>query len=158
MKVIWMQPKASYSGPFVEFLEMMTWANLVQQPHPPILMGGAFPFGAKRAIEYCDGWFAHAARPAYGTVLDMFPQFRQTAAEAGRDADSIPIILAIISVKRLALRSTAPIWALADLSKAYLSKVGVTRICAMLTCDGWSSAYMMAATMSSAPSVPSSWS
>ncbi|MFT5450220.1 MAG: putative F420-dependent oxidoreductase [Gammaproteobacteria bacterium] len=91
MKAIWTQSKASYSGRFVEFPEMMTWPKPVQQPHPPILMGGAFPFGARRAIEYCDGWFPHAVRPAYGNVLEMFPQFRQMAVDAGRDADSIPI-------------------------------------------------------------------
>lgn len=91
MKAIWTQSKASYSGRFVEFPEMMTSPKPVQQPHPPILMGGAFPFGARRAIEYGDGWFPHAVRPAYGNVLEMFPQFRQMVADAGRDADSIPI-------------------------------------------------------------------
>jgi probable F420-dependent oxidoreductase len=91
MKEIWTKSKASYSGRFVEFPEMMTWPKPVQKPHPPIIMGGAFPFGAKRAIEYCDGWFPHAVRPAYGDVVDMFPKFREMAKEAGRDPDTIPI-------------------------------------------------------------------
>lgn len=91
MKEIWTKSKASYSGKFVQFPEMMSWPKPIQKPHPPIIMGGAFPFGAKRAIEYGDGWFPHAVRPAYGHVVDMFPRFRQMMAEAGREPDSIPI-------------------------------------------------------------------
>lgn len=91
MREIWTKDKASYSGRFVEFPEMMTWPKPVQKPYPPVLMGGAFPHGGRRAIEYCDGWLPHAKRPNYGEALDIFPQFRQMAAEAGREPDSIPI-------------------------------------------------------------------
>ena len=41
-----------------------------QKPHPPIIVGGAFPHGAKRAIAYGDGWIPHAKRPAYDSVID----------------------------------------------------------------------------------------
>jgi probable F420-dependent oxidoreductase len=91
MRQIWTQSTASFSGRFVEFADMMSWPKPVQKPHPPIIMGGAFPFGAQRAVDYCDGWFPHAVRPAYGDVIEMFPQFRQMASEAGRDPESIPI-------------------------------------------------------------------
>jgi hypothetical protein len=37
----------------------------VQKPHPPIHVGGAFPYGARRAIRYGDGWIpTKAARRA----------------------------------------------------------------------------------------------
>ena len=36
---------------------MMTWPKPVQKPHPPILLGGAFPWAARRAIRYGDGWY-----------------------------------------------------------------------------------------------------
>ena len=91
MRAIWTQPKASYSGRFVNFSEIMAWPKPIQKPNPPIIMGGAFPYGANRAIQYADGWFPHARRPAYGNVIDMFPKFRQMASEAGRDPDTIPI-------------------------------------------------------------------
>ena len=91
MREIWSQDKASYEGRFISFRDILAWPKPVQKPHPPIIMGGAFPFGAKRAIRFCDGWLPHARRPNYGEVLDLFPQFRQMAAEAGRDPDSIPI-------------------------------------------------------------------
>jgi alkanesulfonate monooxygenase SsuD/methylene tetrahydromethanopterin reductase-like flavin-dependent oxidoreductase (luciferase family) len=54
-------------------------------------VGGAFPYGARRAIAYGDGWVPHARRPAYGDVLNLLPDFRKLAAEAGRDPATIPI-------------------------------------------------------------------
>ncbi len=91
MREIWTRTPASYSGRFVNFSEIEAWPKPAQTPHPPIIMGGAFPFGARRAIAYCEGWLPHARRPDYDDVLETFPQFRQMAAEAGRDSDSIPI-------------------------------------------------------------------
>ena len=91
MREIWTQSTASYSGRFVDFPEMMSWPKPVQKPHPPVLVGGAFPYGARRAIDYGDGWLPHARRPAYGDVIEKFPEFRQMAAEAGREPESIPI-------------------------------------------------------------------
>ena len=56
-----------------------------------MIVGGAFPYGARRAIAYGDGWVPHARRPAYGEVLGMLPEFRKMATAAGRDPASIPI-------------------------------------------------------------------
>ena len=36
-------------------------------------------------VRYGDGWMPHASRPQYADVTDYLPQFRQMAAEAGRD-------------------------------------------------------------------------
>ena len=35
---------------------MKAWPKPVQKPHPPILVGGAFPYSARRAVRYGDGW------------------------------------------------------------------------------------------------------
>src|ERR1700749_3168696 len=75
MKVIWTQSKAEYHGEFVNFDPMMTWPKPVQNPHPPMLVGGAFPYGARRAIRYGDGWVPHAGRPEYEDVSDFLPKF-----------------------------------------------------------------------------------
>jgi probable F420-dependent oxidoreductase len=91
MKAIWTRSRAEYSGEFVRFPAMMTWPKPVQKPHPPVIVGGAYPYGARRAIAYGDGWMPHARRPAYGEVLGLLPEFRKLAAEAGRDPASIPI-------------------------------------------------------------------
>jgi probable F420-dependent oxidoreductase len=91
MKVIWTKSKPEYAGRFVNFPPMMTWPKPVQKPHPPVIMGGAFPFGARRALAYGDGWLPHARRPAYGEVLGVLPEFRKMAAEAGRTPKAVPI-------------------------------------------------------------------
>src|SRR3989442_10695771 len=43
MKAIWTKSKPEYHGQFVEFPPMMTWPKPVQKPHPPVIVGGAFP-------------------------------------------------------------------------------------------------------------------
>jgi len=82
MKLIWTKSTAEYNGEIVKVPSMMTWPKPVQKPHPPILVGGAFPWAARRAIRYGDGWFPNASS---GNPDDYMPRFRQMAAEAGRD-------------------------------------------------------------------------
>lgn len=83
MKEIWARSKPKFDGEFVKFDEMMQWPKPVQKPHPPIIVGGAFPHGAKRALDYGDGWMPVGGRELQ--PLDVLPRFRQMAAEAGRD-------------------------------------------------------------------------
>jgi probable F420-dependent oxidoreductase len=93
MKAIWTKPKPEYDGEFVKFPPMMTWPKPVQKPHPPVIVGGAFPYGARRAIAFGDGWVPHARRPQYGDVLGLLPQFRTLVVEAGRDPATLPITI-----------------------------------------------------------------
>ena len=91
MKEIWTKSKPEYHGEFVNFDPMMTWPKPVQKPHPQVIVGGAFPYSARRAIRYGDGWIPQAARGGYTEIADMIPEFRKMAAEAGRDPASIAI-------------------------------------------------------------------
>ena len=91
MKAIWTQSKAEYHGEFVNFDPMMTWPKPVRKPHPPILVGGAFPYSARRAIRYGDGWMPQVTEYAKTELADLVPQFHQMAIEAGRDPTSLPI-------------------------------------------------------------------
>ena len=93
MKAIWTTSKPEYSGDFVRFPPMMTWPKPAQKPHPPVIVGGAYPYGARRAIAYGDGWMPHARRPAYGDVLGLLPEFRSMTSAAGRDPATIPITI-----------------------------------------------------------------
>jgi probable F420-dependent oxidoreductase len=82
MKEIWAKSKAEFHGKHVDFEPIMTWPKPVQKPHPPIHVGGGFPAGAKRAVEYGDGWM-----PIFGRneILEKLPELRRMLAEAGRD-------------------------------------------------------------------------
>jgi probable F420-dependent oxidoreductase len=91
MKLIWTEPKPEYHGEIVDFPHMMTWPKPVQKPHPPVIVGGMFPHAARRALRYANGWIPHSRRPHYEDVTDFLPQFRQMAAEAGRDLAEVPV-------------------------------------------------------------------
>jgi len=86
MKEIWTQPTPKFAGEFVQFDKMMQWPKPVQKPHPPIIVGGGFPHAAKRAIAYGDGWMPIGGR---ADSLEILPQFRQMAKEAGRNPASL---------------------------------------------------------------------
>ena len=86
MKEIWTHEKAKFSGQFANFDEMFQWPKPVQKPHPPIILGGGFPQGARRAVAYGDGWVPIGGRLDPLTVL---PEFRKMAKDAGRDPASL---------------------------------------------------------------------
>jgi probable F420-dependent oxidoreductase len=93
MKEIWTKSKPEYHGEFVNFDPMMTWPKPVQKPHPPILVGGAFPQGARRALRYGDGWFPVGGRLLGDDIGELVKRFKQMAAEAGRDPSEVPLSL-----------------------------------------------------------------
>ena len=93
MKEIWTKSEPEYHGDIVDFPNMRTWPKPVQKPHPPVIVGGAFPHSARRAIRYGDGWIPNASRAHYADVTEFLPQFREMADEAGRDSASIPVTI-----------------------------------------------------------------
>jgi probable F420-dependent oxidoreductase len=94
MREIWTKSKPEYHGEFVNFDPMMTWPKPVQKPHPPVIIGGVYPYAARRAVRYGDGWMPLAGRPAqYGDVFDYVPKFREMLKEAGRDPETFPVSL-----------------------------------------------------------------
>ena len=94
MKEIWTKSKAEYHGEFVNFDPMMTWPKPVQKPHPEVIVGGAFPHAARRAVRYGDGWIPLAGRMGEDSdVFTIVPKFRQMLKEAGRDPTTYPISL-----------------------------------------------------------------
>jgi probable F420-dependent oxidoreductase len=90
MKEIWTKSKPEYNGDIVKVPQMMTWPKPVQQPYPPIILGGAFPYGARRAIRYGDGWYPNAAA---GDPAVYIPAYRKMAEEKGRDPKTLSLRL-----------------------------------------------------------------
>ena len=86
---IWTQSKPEYHGDLVSFPPMMTWPKPVQKPHPPVIVGGAHPYGARRAIAYGDGWCSTpAVQPT--ARCSIFARLQKMATAAGRDPATIP--------------------------------------------------------------------
>ncbi len=60
---LWTQDKPEYKGEFVAFGGIQAQPRPLQQPHPPIVVGGMSPSGLRRAARYGNGW--------YGFALDL---------------------------------------------------------------------------------------
>jgi len=93
MKAIWTQDVAEYHGEIIDFPPMIARPKPVQQPHPPIIVGGAFRHAARRAIRYGDGLLPQGANQGSGSPEDYMPRLRRMAVEAGRDPGSLPVTI-----------------------------------------------------------------
>jgi probable F420-dependent oxidoreductase len=60
MRVIWSEDQPSYQGQFVSFDGIQSRPRPVQQPTPPIHMGGNGPAGWRRAVTHAHGWYGFA--------------------------------------------------------------------------------------------------
>jgi probable F420-dependent oxidoreductase len=79
MKEIWTEDEASFDGEHVRFERIWSWPKPVQQPHPPVLVGG---IGAKvldRVLEYGDEWMPNRAEPH-----ELAPRIAELRERAGR--------------------------------------------------------------------------
>jgi hypothetical protein len=70
---------------------MMQWPKPVQKPHPPVIVGGGLPHGARRAVAYGDGWMPIGGRG--GDTLAMLPEFREMLKMSGRREAEVPVTL-----------------------------------------------------------------
>ena len=90
MKTIWTEEEPEYHGEFVSFGKMKQWPKPFQKPHPPIIVGGAFPYAARRAVRYGDGWIPRDDWLDRDGI-EVLDKFRAMAKEAGRDPASLSI-------------------------------------------------------------------
>jgi alkanesulfonate monooxygenase SsuD/methylene tetrahydromethanopterin reductase-like flavin-dependent oxidoreductase (luciferase family) len=60
MRAIWTQPQPAYHGKFVSFGGVQAFPRPVQQPHPPIVLGGMTPLAFRRAVNHANGWYGWA--------------------------------------------------------------------------------------------------
>lgn len=89
MKQIWTQQEAEYHGELVNFDKIWSEPKPVQQPHPPIILGGNGPRTFDRVAEYGDGWMP-ILRPNSNPV-PRIPELHARLREAGRDPSSAPV-------------------------------------------------------------------
>jgi probable F420-dependent oxidoreductase len=89
MKALWTEPAAEFHGEMVRFDPVWCYPNPVQQPHPPVLLGGETDHTLKRVVEFCDGWFPRAS--AGFDPHHAVARLRRMATEAGRDFSKLSI-------------------------------------------------------------------
>ncbi|MFC5754256.1 LLM class F420-dependent oxidoreductase [Actinomadura rugatobispora] len=80
IKTLWTQEEAEFHGEFVDFDPVHLYPKPVQDPHPPVLVGGAGPTTFDRVLEFGDGWM-----PIYGRGAgDLAVQIAELRERAGR--------------------------------------------------------------------------
>ena len=97
MVEIWTRSKPEFHGEHVDFAPILSWPKPLQLPHPPIHVGGGFPNGARRAVEYGNGWM-----PIFGRdrIVDRLPALRRMLVDAGRDPTSFEVSIFGIGAQR----------------------------------------------------------
>jgi probable F420-dependent oxidoreductase len=90
MKVIWRDDVASYDGEFVSFEQIWSWPKPLQQPHPPILVGGNVESTLRRVVAFGDEWMPSDRRDNAALARGV-ERLQELASEAGRER--IPVSL-----------------------------------------------------------------
>ncbi len=76
MRAIWSQEEAQFHGEHVDFDPIYSWPKPVQQPHPPIYVGGESARSFARVAEYGGGWLPRAGTE---NLADQIKQVREQA-------------------------------------------------------------------------------
>ncbi|MEM7412736.1 MAG: LLM class F420-dependent oxidoreductase [Myxococcota bacterium] len=89
MQVLWTEERASFDGEFIQFEESWQWPKPLQQPRPPVLLGGAAgPTLFRHIAEYGDGWL-----PIGGAGMKAsLDELRRVVESAGRRFEELEIM------------------------------------------------------------------
>ena len=91
-RAMWTQEEASYQGRHVEFDRIASFPKPLQEPHPPVLVGGNGPNVLKRVLAFGDGWFPNRIPPD-DAMIARVEELQRLADQAGRGP--IPVTLQI---------------------------------------------------------------
>jgi probable F420-dependent oxidoreductase len=89
MQSLWADEVGSFDGELVHIEPSWSFPKPVQQPGPPVLIGGAAgPKLFAHVAEYADGWI-----PIGGAGLSRdLPRLREVVEAAGRDPETLRIV------------------------------------------------------------------
>ena len=82
MQAIWTSELAEYHGRYVDFTPLYSWPKPVQQPYPPVLVGGNGPKVIDRVLAFGDGWIPMAFD--IESLVAPIADLRVRASEQGR--------------------------------------------------------------------------
>ncbi|MCC5874406.1 MAG: LLM class F420-dependent oxidoreductase [Gammaproteobacteria bacterium] len=91
MRALWTEDEASFAGKHTSLEPSWSWPKPAQPGGPPILLGGGTGPQLFDAItRYADGWMPITGR---STVADRAAPLKEKFAAAGRDPDSLKIVI-----------------------------------------------------------------
>ena len=80
---IWQNESASFQGKYTSFTDIEVFPKPVQDPHPPIFIGGRSEFAIQRTVKYGDGW--NPSQPSAPQMAENIPRIKALCLEAGRE-------------------------------------------------------------------------
>jgi probable F420-dependent oxidoreductase len=92
LRTIWTEDPVEYHGEFYDVPPGRVDPRPVQQPHPPILLGGGAEPALRRAGRLAEGWISSSRFPAE-QVPQAVATIRDAATQAGRDADAFRVVI-----------------------------------------------------------------
>ncbi len=98
MRALWTQDRASYTGQFAQFDQVIQRPQPLQPGGVPIVVGGHSNAAARRAGKLGDGFFPISATE--DDLVDLLELMRTTATEHGRDGDAIDVTVGSWSPRR----------------------------------------------------------
>jgi probable F420-dependent oxidoreductase len=105
MKTIWTSEEASYRGKHVAFESIWQWPKPLQEPHPPVILGGNGPKVLERVVAFADGWMPNWGLQSHEELFARIDELQRMAADAGRDP--VPVTVYAPRAKREVLEELA---------------------------------------------------
>jgi probable F420-dependent oxidoreductase len=95
-KELWTNEEPEFDGEYAHFSNIAFAPKPVQQPHPPIWIGGESAAALRRTARLGDAWYPIGSNPRHPmeTVAQLsaaITQLRKFAGEAGRDPEAIDL-------------------------------------------------------------------
>jgi probable F420-dependent oxidoreductase len=91
LTALWTGRAGPIDGEFYQLPEVVMTPTPVQQPRPPILMGGGSEVALRRIGRLADGWIS-ASRHDPHTIGRAVSTVKEAAADAGRDPEALRFI------------------------------------------------------------------
>jgi probable F420-dependent oxidoreductase len=89
MRSLWTEEVSSYSGRFYQLPPCRMYPKPVQQPHPPIHVGGESDAALRRAAAHGQGWYGFNRTPA--EVPEAMERLEGFLADRGRERSDIEV-------------------------------------------------------------------
>lgn len=85
MRAIWSEEEPAYHGKYVSFENVQAYPHPMQQPTPPIVMGGRASAVLRRTVEQAQGWYGYAMD--IDETSSLLAELRKVAGRSHRPAE-----------------------------------------------------------------------
>jgi len=100
MKAIWTEDEAEYHGRIIDFGPIWSWPKPVQNPHPPVLVGGLGEKVYDRVVAYGDEWIPNRVKSPE-QLAERIGELQRRADAAGRERIPVTVFGAKAEVRLL---------------------------------------------------------